>query len=59
MTKQELARAEFFIGVGSVSARDELIRDDYTLPLFPLPLILEADGTLATDARHLFERYQA
>ena len=27
--------------------------DEYTAPLFPLPLIMDAEGLLAKDARHL------
>lgn len=41
-------------GVGRSSRRCE-----YTRPLFPLVLILDADGTLRNDARRLVERVQA
>ena len=34
-------------------------RCEYTLPLFPLVLILNADGTLAADALRLVEQVQA
>lgn len=47
------ASARFFIRVGQVGRVDDRKRDDFTLPLFPLTLILDADGTLAADARHL------
>jgi len=47
------ARAEFFLRIGQRGRTDDRQRDDYTLPLWPLPLILEADGTLSDDARHL------
>lgn len=50
-------RRDFFLRVEQVGVITQ--RDERTLPLFPLWLILEADGTLAEDARHLFERYQA
>lgn len=51
------ARAFFFARVerhGINTARDER-----TLPLFPLVLILEADGTLAAGCRHLPRMVQA
>ena len=51
------AMASFFLRVEQVGQQDT--RCEHTLPLFPLVLILEADGTLADDARHLFEKYQA
>lgn len=59
MTKAERARAVFFARVGSAGYADDRKRDDYTLPLFPLWLILEADGTLSQDARELVEQTQA
>jgi hypothetical protein len=34
-------------------------RDERTLPLFPLWLILDADGTLARECRSIVERTQA
>lgn len=55
--KYTAARRDFFLRVEQRGVATE--RDERTLPLFPLWLILEADGTLADDARHLFERYQA
>lgn len=51
------AMASFFLRVEQVGQQDT--RCEHTLPLFPLWLILEADGTLAEDARHLYEDYQA
>ncbi len=51
------ARRDFFLRVEQVGTQDT--RCQHTLPLFPLWLILEADGTLSEDARHLFEGYQA
>lgn len=47
--------ARFFLGVGR-AARASRQRDEYTLPLFSLPLIMEAEGLLARDARHLTGR---
>jgi hypothetical protein len=51
------ARDEFFIKVGAVGKATE--RCEYTLPLFPLWLILAADGTLAPELSPLVERTQA
>ena len=51
------AKRDFFLRVEQVGVATQ--RDERTLPLFPLWLILEADGTLAEDARHLFGGYQA
>ena len=45
------AAARFHLRVGQVGRIDDQRRDDYTLPLFPLMLILAADGTLAEDVR--------
>jgi hypothetical protein len=56
-TTSERARARFFVRVeqrGRATARDER-----TLPLFPLWLILDADGTLARECRSIVERTQA
>lgn len=46
------AAARFFLRVGQAgeAARP---RDEHTLPLFPLPLIMDAEGVLSKDARHL------
>lgn len=40
--------ARFFIGVGR-AARASQPRDQQTLPLFPLPLIVEAEGLRAKE----------
>lgn len=54
MPKAERAAGRFFMGVGRVKAADEnRWKDEWTRPLFPLPLILDAEGTLADDAKHL------
>lgn len=53
LTAHQLAgrsASRFFVGIAGVGRRDDRLRDDYTLPLFSLTLILEADGTLAHDA---------
>jgi hypothetical protein len=47
------AAARFFVRIAQRGRTQDRLRDDYSLPLFPLVLILEADGTLADDARHL------
>jgi hypothetical protein len=45
------AAARFHLRIGQADTAD---RNDYwTIPLFALPLILDADRTLAADARHL------
>jgi hypothetical protein len=41
------ASARFFLRAGR--AKGERCGDEYTLPLFPLTLILEAEGLLASD----------
>lgn len=45
------AAARFFIRIGQVGRATE--DHDRTLPLFPLPLILDCEGVLSSDARHL------
>lgn len=45
------AAAGFFIGV----ARARSGRCEHTLPLFPLVLLLDAEGWLADDAKRLVE----
>ena len=56
--EQRQAHARFFAGIAS-RQRDAEARCQWTAPLFPLVLILEADGTLAPDARRLAERIQS
>lgn len=51
------AAAKFFLRIGQVQASQPW-RDEWTAPLFSLPLILEADGTLAEDAKHLAREAQ-
>ena len=53
------AAASFFIRVEQVGRVARAQRCEWTEPLFPLLLILEADGTLAEDARHLLDRKKA
>lgn len=50
--KAKLAAAKFFLRIGQVQASQPW-RDEWTDYIFPLPLILEAEGTLAEDAKHL------
>ena len=53
-TKAHRAAGRFFMGIGRVKAAVEnRWKDEWTAPLFSLPLILDAEGTLAQDARHL------
>ena len=54
---QRQAHARFFAGIAS-RQREAEARCIWTAPLFPLVLILEADGSLAADARRLAERIQ-
>jgi hypothetical protein len=51
--KAQSSRAAFFVRIGQVGRASDAHRDDETLPLFPLCLILEADGTLAKELAHL------
>lgn len=52
--KAQKAVGRFFMGVGRIKAQTEnRWVDEWTAPLFSLPLILDAEGTLAQDARHL------
>lgn len=46
------AIGKFFLRIGQVKASQPW-KDEHTLPLFPLPLIMDAEGTLARDAQHL------
>jgi hypothetical protein len=46
------AAARFFIRIGQAGAAAPK-RDEVTLPLFSLPLIMDCEGVLAGDARHL------
>jgi hypothetical protein len=55
--KSQRARAEFFVRVGAIGALPQ--RCEATLPLFPLWLILDADGTLARELAPIVERTQA
>lgn len=47
--QQRRAVNTFFLRVGQ--AGQVVVRDEFTLPLIPLWLILDADGVLAGDAR--------
>ena len=49
--KRRKAGARFFLRIAG--RRRATMRCENTAPLFPLWLILEADGTLARDAQHL------
>ena len=51
-------RSTFFMRVAQVGHADDRF-DRVTLPLFPLALILEADGTLADRAKHIAKKVRA
>lgn len=53
---ERAARASdtFFVRIGQIGQATE--RDERTLPLFPLWLILDADGTLAPECRVIVEQ---
>jgi hypothetical protein len=55
--RAEIARGGFMVRVGGVGRSSR--RCEYTAPLFPLWLILDADGTLTDDMRGLVKRTQA
>ena len=44
--------ARFFLRIGQ-AGRAAKVYDEYSLPLFSLPLLMDAEGMLAPDARHL------
>jgi len=48
------AASRFFIRIGQAGAAAPK-RDELTLPLFSLPLIMDAEGVLAGDARYLVD----
>lgn len=53
--KTKAAIGKFFLRIGQIKASQPW-RDEWTIPLFSLSLILDAEGTLSQDARHLVER---
>lgn len=53
------AMSSFMLRVGQIGRTAARKRCEYTLPLFPLVLILDADGTLASDARELVGKVRA
>lgn len=50
--KSKQAAAKFFLRIGQVQAAQPW-RDEWTEHLFPLWLIMDAQGELAEDAKHL------
>lgn len=50
-TRDALSR--FFLRIGQ--AGQGPWKDEHTLPLFPLPLIMESEGLLAGDAKQALE----
>lgn len=57
MTAQQRAAARFFVRVEQHGRATH--RCEHTLPLIPLLLILDADGTLTAGMREAPRRYQA
>jgi len=53
--KTQAAVGKFFLRIGQIKASQPW-RDEWTIPLFSLPLIMDAEGKLAEDASHLVER---
>jgi len=49
----------FMVRVGQVGRTSRRIRCEHTMPLFPLVLILDADGSLREDARELVDMVRA
>ena len=49
------ARSRFMLRIGQVKRATER-RCEWTMPLFPLIFILEADGTLSEKARQMQEK---
>ncbi len=49
--KAKLAAGRFFMGIGRV----HIPREEWSEYLFPLPLIMDAQGELADDAKHLVD----
>jgi len=59
LERRKRAIATFMVRVGQVGRTARRKRCEHTLPLIPLVLILDADGTLRGDARELVERIAA
>lgn len=55
--RSQRARGGFHARVGQVGRSTH--RCEHTVPLFPLVLILDADGSLAAEAKRLVEQVQA
>lgn len=55
--RAQRARGGFHARVGQVGRSTH--RCEFTLPLFPLVLILDADGTLTEEAKPLVDMVQA
>lgn len=53
MKPQQRAAGRFFVRVGQAGRAAESHRDPYSGYLFPLAVIMDAQGELARDARHL------
>ena len=54
--ESEQAAHRFVLRVAQVGEINARFDNDLTIPLFPLALILDADGTLAKDARGVLQQ---
>jgi hypothetical protein len=55
MDKRQKSAARFFLRVAQAGTAAK-VYDEETRPLFPLPLLMQAEGTLAPDAaRRLYQ----
>jgi len=59
LQRRKRAISTFMVRVGQIGRTARRKRCEHTLPLFPFVLILDADGSLRTDARCLVERIGA
>ena len=59
LERRKRAISSFMVRVGQVDRTSRRVRCEHTYPLFPLALILDADGSLRADARDLVESVHA
>lgn len=59
LERRKRAIGGFMVRVGQVGRTARNKRCEHTLPLFPLVLILDADGTLASECRWLVDMVSA
>lgn len=58
MKPSSKASARFFLRVGQIKA-SERKRDEQTLPLFTLPMIMQCEGLLSRQCERLMKRIEA